>query len=76
MKNLGFIIIFVVVVASTLYTVLTGDSIGTNLHYNTLGRVVTGIVFVVILIYGIYSWRRLRELDRKIEARKAAHERN
>lgn len=55
---------------SVIYTVFTGESLGTDTHYNTLGRVLSGVAGIVFAGVCIWSYRVNRSLDKRLAEEK------
>lgn len=66
-SNIAMPLVIGFVAVTLLYTVLTGDGLGTNVEYNTFGRILSGIGCIVILAFGVWNFRSQRKLNRAIK---------
>lgn len=54
--------VLVLFAAPLIYGAITGKSLGTNTTYDTLGRTLNVVFVVGVLVYFVYSWRRMRRI--------------
>jgi putative Mn2+ efflux pump MntP len=66
-SNIAMPLVIAFVGLSLLYTVLTGNGLGTDTHYNTFGRILSAMGCIVILVFGAWNIRSQRRLNRSIK---------
>lgn len=67
--RIGFAIFIAYIVGSVLYEIATGRDLFSDNHYNTAGRIASGIVLVAASVFFIYMWRETRQIEREHEKR-------
>lgn len=56
--------IWVWIICTSVYTVITGDVPFSNIEYNTVGRIITVIFIAIAMIFGFYIYRDLKKIDK------------
>lgn len=72
--NLLWPVVVLAVLANVTYTVLTGETFGTNTHYNIVGRIFSGLLGVAFIGFCIWSYRTNRRLDKQLSEAKERRE--
>jgi p-aminobenzoyl-glutamate transporter AbgT len=64
-------LLLIFVIASCIYGAVTGEAVGIeNLHYNTLGRILSALGAVFFTGFAVWSWKENRRLDDLLDQRR------
>jgi hypothetical protein len=53
------------IVGSVVYEIATGRDLFSDNHYNTAGRIVSGVILVAASVFFFYMWRDTRRIERQ-----------
>lgn len=65
--EVSIIAIAIVVIGSSLYSVVTGESLGSDVHYSTLGRIATAVILTISAVVFFRAYMGLRETRKKLK---------